>query len=194
MKVRSLVPTTLISLTMVLSGALAQAPAKLAIDADKPIVYIEFDHAGSRTPVEEGEPPKGFWLRLVNNSIVPIVVQANSTSTDPKMTILPDSIIAVRGRLPKSGSVGRSMPSGYASDTGTPLTIEPGKSLVFSVPSNHVSPAWSMQVPFQFSVAPVKQGVQPVCLAEFTWGDIPSSLGAGLNHEVNGHAQGAPSP
>lgn len=193
MRMKTLVLTTLLAVTTSLP-ALAQGSAKLALDADKPIVYIEFDHAGPRTPVQDGEPSKGLWLRLVNNSIIPIVVQANSTSTDPNMTILPDTIIAVRAKILKSGPARQPMPSGYASDTGTPITIDPGKSLVFSVPASHVSPAWSMQVPFQFSVAPVKQGVQPVCLAEFTWGDIPPSLGAGLNHDVNGHAQGAHKP
>jgi hypothetical protein len=190
---KNLVLTTLLTVTTSLP-ALAQGSAKLALDADKPIVYIEFDHAGPRTPVQEGEPAKGLWLRLVNNSIIPIVVQANSTSTDPNMTILPDTIIAVRAKIPKSGLARQPMPSGYASDTGTLITIDPGKSLVFSVPASHVSPAWSMQVPFQFSLAAVKQGVQPVCLAEFTWGEIPASPSASLGHEATGHAKGASAP
>jgi hypothetical protein len=193
MRMRGLVLATMFTATG-LSMALAQAPPKLALNAEKPIVYIEFDHAGPRTPVQEGEPAKGLWLRLVNNSTIPIVVQANGTSTDPNMTILPDTIIAVKGRIPKSGPVKRAIPSGYASDTGTPLTIEPGKSLVFSVPSNHVSPTWSMQVPFQFSLPAVKEGVQPVCLAEFTWGDIPSSSEGSLGHEATGHAKGVTAP
>lgn len=176
--------------TCSLPMAFSQASASLSLDAARPIVYIEFDHAGERAPVQEAEPSKGLWLRLVNNSTIPIVVQANSTSTDPNMTILPDRIIAVGRQIPKSGLIKQKMPSGYASHTGTPLTIDPGKSLVFSVPTNHVSRAWSMQVPFEFSLPAVKQGVQPVCLAEFAWRDIPASLGAGLSHEATGHAKG----
>jgi len=193
MRVRGLVLATMFTATS-LSVALAQVPPKLALNAEKPIVYIEFDHAGLRTPMQEGESAQGLWLRLVNNSTIPIVVQANGTSTDPNMTILPDRIIAVRGRIPKSGAVKQVMPSGYASDTGTPLTIEPGKSLLFSVPSNHVSPAWSMQVPFQFSLPAVKEGVQPVCLAEFTWGDIPSASNGSLGHKATDHAKGVHAP
>ena len=160
--------------TFSLPAAFPQTATKLSLDIAKPIVYIEFDHAGMRTPVQDGEPSKGFWLRLVNNSAIPIVVQANSTSTDPNMTILSDIVVAVQRKMPKTGSIRQKMPSGYGSDTGTPLTIEPGKSLVFSVPANHVSRTWSMQVPFQFSLPAVKQGVQPLCLAEFTWEDIPA--------------------
>ena len=170
---------------------LSQSSGKLVLDVARPIVYIEFDHAGPRTPVQEGEPSKGLWLRLVNNSTLPIVVQGNSTSTDPHMTILPDTISAIRGKIPKSGPDIQKMPSGYSSDTGTPLTVEPGKSLVFSVPANHVSKAWSMQVPFEFSLPAVEHGSEPICLAEFTWEDLPAPLfGTGLSHEVTGHAQG----
>lgn len=188
MRVRSLLLAAVLA-SSVPCDAVAQATAKLALDASKPIVYIEFDHAGHRTPVEEGEPATGLWLRLVNNSAFPIVVQANSTSTDPHMTILPDRIVPVHGKLPKSGASIQKMPQGYASDTGTPVVIEPGRDLVFSVPSDHVTKQWSMEVPFQFSLPSVKHGVQPTCLAQFDWGDIPTSGGLGVSHEGS-HAQG----
>jgi hypothetical protein len=60
----------------------SQATAKLALDATKPIVYIQFDHAGPRQPVEQDEPATGLWLRLVNNTIVPIEVKTDGT--DPE--------------------------------------------------------------------------------------------------------------
>jgi hypothetical protein len=194
MKMRAAVLYVGMLAVLSLQTSLSQTNMKLALDATKPIVYIEFDHAGSRRPVQDGEPPKGLWLRLVNNSAVPIVVQANSTSTDPAMTILPDTITAVRGKIPKSGPVRQRMPSGYASDTGTPLIIEPGRSLLFSVPANHVSPAWSMQVPFQFSLPAVKQGSEPLCLAELTWDDLPTSSRTSLSREMNGHTKGTSTP
>lgn len=189
MRMRNLVLGVGFSTVLSLPIAFSQVATKLALDAKNPIVYIAFDHAGPRTPVQEGEPARGLWLRLVNNSTVAIVVQANSTSTDANMTILPDTITANRGKMPKAGPVSQKMPSGYASDTGTPITIDPGKSLVFSVPANHVSQTWSMQVPFQFSLPAVSKGVQPICLAQFTWDDIPAPAKAGLSHEAVGHAQ-----
>ena len=160
-----------------ISAAAAQTPAqgtvKLALDSTKPIVYIAFDHAARRQPVEDGEPDRGLWLRLVNNSVLPVEVRANGTATDPEMTILPD-VIAPRA-TPFLGSppVHERMPRGYSSNVGTLITIDPGKSLVFSVPVNHVSPTWSLQIPFHFSLPPVNEGVQPVCLAGFVWEDIP---------------------
>ena len=157
----------------------SQTTAKLALDATKPIIYVKFDHAGPRQPVQEGEPSKGLWLRLVNNSVIPIVVRANGSATDETMTLLQDVVIAKGGRIPKSGRVREKMPSGYASDTGSILSIDPGKDLIFSVPRNHVSPSWYMQVPFQFSLSPVKEGVQPICYAEFTWEDLPETYRTG---------------
>ncbi|MGO9228619.1 MAG: hypothetical protein ACLQKA_05320 [Bryobacteraceae bacterium] len=157
--------------------AAAQIPAgrtvNLALDSAKPFVYIAFDHAGPRQPVEQGEPDQGLWLRLVNNSALPIEVRANGTATDPDMTILPDTITRRMVPISMSSAVREKMPRGYSSTMGTLIMIEPGKSLVFSVPANHVSAAWFLQVPFNFSLSPVKEGVQPVCLAAFVWEDIP---------------------
>lgn len=155
------------------SGTEPPAAARLVLDATKPLVYIQFDHAGPRKPVEDGEPAEGLWLRLFNNSTLAIIVQANGSETDPSMNILSDVITPRRKRVPKSGINGDKMPAGYASDVGTALIIASGKDVLFSVPSNHVSENWYLQVPFQFDLPPVKQGSQPVCLAGFTWEDIP---------------------
>lgn len=159
--------------------AAAQIPAgrtvNLALDSTKPIVYIAFDHAGPRQPVEQGEPDQGLWLRLVNNSALPIEVRANGTATDPEMTILPDTITRRMVPISMSSAVREKMPRGYSYGMGTLITIDSGKSLVFSVPANHVSPAWFLQVPFYFSLPPEKEGVQPVCLAGFVWEDVPEA-------------------
>jgi hypothetical protein len=70
------------------------------------------------------------------------------------------------------------MPTGYFSavyDVYHLLIIGPGKDLIFSVPANHLAPSWDIQIPFQFSLPAVKQGVQPLCYAIFTWEDLPES-------------------
>src|SRR5208283_893928 len=96
--------------------AAAQIPAgrtvNLALDSTKPFVYIAFDHAGSRQPVEQGEPDQGLWLRLVNNSALPIEVRANGTATDPDMTILPDTITRRMVPISMSSAVREKMPRG----------------------------------------------------------------------------------
>ncbi len=65
---------------------------KLALDSAKPYVYVEFDHAGRREPVEDGEPVEGLWLRLVNNSNFTINVETMDTVTRAKLVLVPDTI------------------------------------------------------------------------------------------------------
>jgi len=153
----------------------SQTPRKLALDTTRPIVYIEFDHAGPREPIEEGEPAQGLWLRLVNNSVASIEVETIETTTKSKLIILPDVITPIDRSIPRSGLSPEKMPAGYASGMGTTKIIAPAKDLVFSVPANHVSPNWFMQVPFHFSLPPVQQGGQPLCYAGFIWEDLPES-------------------
>jgi len=158
-------------------AAKPQSPPQLSRDTAKPFVYIEFDHSGPREPLRPDEPSRGLWLRLVNNSVLPIIVRAHSSITDPDMTILEDVITPQMRMIPKSGLPDYGpMPNGYATaaHVASLLTINPGKGVLFSVPVNHVAPGWFLQVPFQFDLPPVKDGAaQPVCYAGFTWDDIP---------------------
>jgi hypothetical protein len=151
-----------------------EGPIALARDPDRPIVYIEFDHSGHRDPVKQEEPSRGYWLRLVNNSVLTIAVRANSSGTSPEFTILPDKLVRRRRPIPRSGLGPREMPSGYESDTSSLLKLRPGMSLTFSVPEDHVTSQWYMQVPFEFDLPPVKTGVEPICFAPFAWEDIPA--------------------
>jgi hypothetical protein len=155
----------------------AQTVPKLALDAAKPFVYIEFDHTGPRQPLEPDEPSRGFWLRLVNNSVLPIILRVHGSFTDPDTPVLQDIITPQTRLIPKSGLPDYGpMPRGYAtgSDVASLLTINPGKEVLFSVPVNHVGPGWFLQVSFQFDLPPVKDGAaQPVCYAAFAWDDIP---------------------
>ncbi len=160
--------------------AQAQTAPKLALDATKPFVYIEFDHSGPRQPLEPDEPSRGLWLRLVNNSVFPIILRVHSSLTDLEMTILEDIITPQTRMIPKSGLPDYGpMPRGYATAAHVTslLTINPGKEVIFSVPVNHVGPGWFLQVSFQFDLPPVEHGAaQPACYAAFAWDDIPEKF------------------
>ncbi len=166
-----------------------QTNPKLALDTTKPFVYIDFDHTGPREPLEPDEPSRGLWLRLVNNSVFPIIVRAHDSLTDPVMTILEDVITPQMRMIPKSGLPDYGpMPRGYAtgSDVTSLLTINPGKGVLFSVPVNHVGPAWFLQVSFQFDLPPTEHGAaQPVCYAGFTWDDIPEKFRERGSRRIN---------
>jgi hypothetical protein len=150
---------------------------KLVLNETKPIVYIELDHIGPRPPVEDDEPDRGLWLRLVNNSVVPIEVHPMGTSTDPELTLIPDEIVGRWARIEESDAPEPKRPMGYAAGhiVSTEL-IQPGKGLLFSVPVTHVGRSWYMQVPFRFHLPPIKHGTQPLSYAQFTLEDIPENM------------------
>ncbi len=158
-------------------GARCQNQPRLALDSTKPFVYVKFDHSGPRSPQRSDEPSQGLWLRLVNNSALPIFMRFHSSIDDPQMTILEDVVTPQIRRIPKTGFVDYGpMPHGYATaaDVTSVLTLKPGENVLFSVPVNHVAPGWFLQVAFQFDVPPVEHGAaQPVCYAAFDWDDIP---------------------
>jgi len=153
----------------------SQTTPKLALDDAKPIVYVAFDHISPRPRVEDNEPARGLWLRIVNNSVVPIEVEVLDSATTPALKLIPDDIISRMTRIPKSGPTHDNAPVGYASGLGSPEIVDAGKSFLFSVPVNHVGRSWYMEVPFRLHLPPVKKGVQPLCHAQFTLEDIPES-------------------
>jgi len=118
-------------------------------------------------------------LRLVNNSVIPINVETMDTATTSEIKIVPDVITARTITIPKGGLAKQTMPAGYASGLGSPVTVAPGKSFVFSVPQNHIAPSWYMRVPFQFKLPEPQIGVEPICYAEFFWEDLPERIRAG---------------
>jgi hypothetical protein len=155
-----------------------QQQPKFVLDSTKPFAYIQFDHTGPRVPEFDDEPSKGLWLRLVNNSTLPILVRVHSSQTARDRTIVEDVVKAFEiRRITESGVRDYGpMPMGYASasDVAGTERIDPGKDFVFSVPTNHVAPAWYLQVPFQFDLPPTKHSAaQPICYAAFEWDDIP---------------------
>jgi len=157
--------------------AQCQTRPKLALDTTKPFAYVKFDHTGPRQPLRPDEPSQGLWLRLVNNSMLPISMRVHGSMTDPEMTILEDVVTPRMRTIPKTGFVDYGlMPHGYATaaDVTSILTLQPGENVLFSVPVNHVAPGWFLQVAFQFDLPPVEHGAaQPACYAGFDWDDIP---------------------
>jgi hypothetical protein len=175
----------LFGLTFTATTAIAQhRPVGFVLDESKPYVFIQFDHAGKRTPLSEDEPVTGLWLRLVNNCRVPISLRIFDAGKDNLGVGVYDEIISASasgfGYVDANGvSHGYATPSenppkGYALDEVSSSTvIAPGASLLFSVPSNHVSRSWHLRVEFQLEPSKAGSGRQPHSFVEFTWNMIP---------------------
>jgi hypothetical protein len=178
---------TVLTVVILALPQLAAQPSNngFLIDASMPFVQIIFDHAGNRRPLSEFEPPFGLWLRLKNNSRIPIrVVTFQPGTSDPGVGVA-DEVMAIKSsemvmRSPdeagQSSTARITAGKGYSRDVGSPATIAPRESVLFSVPLNHVGPTWFLRIQFEFDLPPVKFGRQPYAYVDFTWSDVPPTV------------------
>ena len=153
----------------------------------KPYAYIEFDHAGKRAPLGRGESKYGYWLRLVNNCRLPIAVTVYARNYPNRGVgiVLFDEVVKIQpmsvSALPAKEGSGCPVPSGeppegYSKETGSGMDVEPGKSLLFSIPSNQLSPGWYVRIKFNLDINPESPVDQPDSYVEFDWWHLPESI------------------
>jgi hypothetical protein len=172
----------------------AQPDTSFVLDGTKPYVYLQFDHVGPRKPLHEGEPSTGLWLRIVNNCKVPISVRTYGVTTGDIGTGVFDEIVPVQqvftvqadsGEIPLStdekptqktaNEPSAKMPEGYSAELSSVTRVLPGKSLLFSVPRNHVSRDWFLRVKFALAVSKPSVGPGPFTELDFFNEQIPAS-------------------
>jgi hypothetical protein len=154
-------------------AAVAQQPT-LALNTSRPYVFVQFDHSGPRQPSTLGESHRGIWLKLVNNSTIPIAVRTFDLGTGDKAAGIMFEVARVSRRI-RHGHKLSTQPHGYNFDVATHEVIEPGKSMIFSVPAECISEDWYIRVPFEFELPPVKEGYQPTAYADFSASNLPVS-------------------
>jgi hypothetical protein len=52
----------------------------------------------------------------------------------------------------KNETVSGQMPGGYMMDVGSSVTIMPGTSTLFGIPTNHISKRWHIEIGFEFEL------------------------------------------
>jgi hypothetical protein len=154
------------------------------IDCKRPWVYLKLERVGDRVPVYANEPRSGVWLRVVNNSRIPIIVGTFDTETpNPGIGVFDE---VVSSGLPKglgTGSDSKDVPQakytaaappkGYSSENYSTATIKPGSDLLFSVPINHLGPTWHLEVTFGLDVPGSGYTIGPHNTVSFFWKDLP---------------------
>lgn len=111
----------------------------------KPLVYITLERIGARTPLYLNESNVGAWLRLHNNSRWPVALAVGGIEKEYGEALVPYDVVIGGAR---GGDV---VPRGYAlGDAHTEVTLVPGRSIVFSVPREHLAAGASIRVPFNF--------------------------------------------
>jgi hypothetical protein len=164
------------------------AATSFVLNQSNAYAYLQFDHVGPRKPIQEGEPAQGLWLRLVNNCKVPIMVRTYGITTgDPGVGVFDEvipfpPILEIHSDLDQP-SVSKAhpqqkIPQGYDAELASMTTIFPGKSLLFSVPRDHVSRDWFMRVKITLDVSKPSVGIGPFTELDFLESQIPAN-GAG---------------
>jgi hypothetical protein len=159
---RSYLLTVAIILFALVPPSAAQTPACSNLSAvdfvlhpDKPLVYLEFVRVGTRH--RANEPSTGLWLRLFNNSRLPIDLR---TSDGGENLVVSHKVVYDHHygpwpiedgeQTPRQQTPQSKMPQGYWYETASRDKLAPGESVEFSVPTNHVSEDWHVEVPFWF--------------------------------------------
>lgn len=184
---------------MLLTALWASAQVKTTdflIDPSKDYVYLKFDHLGSRERLGGDEVSKGLWIRLVNNCRVPVIVATFDPGTGDPGSGIYDEVVpaAAKGPILHSGGgknqlrpsplTPAKMPKGYSlPDTFSTTSISPGESILFSVPANHVSPSWSLEIRFYLGPPGALFGSGPYSVLSFDWVDIPEQFRAAWKTE-----------
>jgi hypothetical protein len=206
------------SLTVLFIVSLARLGAQsldrktsFVIDPNRPYVYLKFDHVGPGIPRDEHEPKMRTWLWLVNNCNVGIVVIENGTPDGspkeerqimyevvPTMASngLPSFGTTVGDLKPKQEKAGESasndsetIPQGYMGDVGSSESVAPGGRVLFSVPVNHLSKRWHIEIPYTFDLPRGKccratdVGGEPKMVIEYGLWDLPPDSQAEIHQK-----------
>lgn len=137
----------------------------ILLDRANPSVYIIFERVGERKPRSANESNDGIWLRLHNNTRWAITTYAGSQIPLPENVFIPF-------RLCKESRLGLregvEIDANYYFEADEQSNIAPpkilrhdnlasevwllsGKSLIFSVPREHLSKYLSVYIPFHYS-------------------------------------------
>lgn len=119
----------------------AKAPGDVGLRKDKPTVYMEFVREGHREPLANGESDKGIWLRLHNNTKWSIGLNMHGVPSDDygDASLIYD--VLSEGQASIEGSCHVCSFNSLGS----------GRSLLFSVPAEHLSKGGALRIKFSYS-------------------------------------------
>jgi hypothetical protein len=141
------------------------------IDADKAYVYLLFDHVGKGVRYFSDEPDTRIWFHLMNNCRMPIQVHTFSmpdgslkgeigvmhflVAEQLRGVVVTSEAVPLEGTAEASGAVAEKklpLPQDYWFEVGSWETIRPGESILFSIPTNHLSEKWHIEIPYKFEL------------------------------------------
>ena len=128
------------------------------IFTSKPGVFITFERFGKRTPVSEGESDNGVWLRLHNNMRYPISFCIFGLSAESTLPTKPEENtqiglyydVVLNARSETDNRPLPVVPLGYPLLSCQEFELKSGKSLLFSVPKEHLAEELSIKISYSY--------------------------------------------
>jgi hypothetical protein len=167
-----------------------KARSAVRLTKGKPSVYITFERKGKREPLDAGESNIGIWLRLHNNTSWNISFCASGVPEEygevgmyyeveeiPFRESGGSSTQAMQEKtLPKKEK--REIPPGHRiGHVCHVYKLSPGKSIVFSVPREHLAENLAIKVAFNYGwedLEDIISGLEPQHSVYFYATGLPS--------------------
>jgi hypothetical protein len=136
--------------------------SEVRLTKEEPSVYITFERVGKREPLEDGESNEGIWLRLHNNTRWAIIFPKfgipkaldevgmyYDIETIQKEESFSDTL--ENGEKEKQEKEVPEPPLGYKLfHASTTMKLLPGRSIVFSVPHEHLAKNLALRINFSY--------------------------------------------
>jgi hypothetical protein len=177
------------------------------INENLPFIYVKFDYMGPGEQRGQDESSRRIWLRLVNNCKFPIVLRTYGVpdeSAKEEVGVMYDVVAnpVLEGMVqlgpapagssaeptgnevarPSAESESTEIPKGTIFHVSSTEVVPPGKNVLFSIPVNHVSKKWHLEIPFTFDLPNGKGprdpsvGGEPILTLQYGIWDLPSKI------------------
>ena len=167
-----------------------QGTSTIVLDPSLAYVYLKFDHSSSASP-QQTEGGSKLWLKIVNNSRVPILVPTSgsgsggvgvlydvvpnniTTSTSSGIDTIPisgDTTVPAKEKRPKE-----ELRQGISSEVSSLTRVQPGKDLMFDVPAYDIDDQ-IIRVRFKLDVGASQLISEPWSYVDFLSSQIPTNV------------------
>jgi hypothetical protein len=163
---------------------IAQQLKSYYINPTKPSIYVTFFKVGSLAPLKLEESRNRIWLVLHNNTIwnlrIPVYgVPEAYGDCGLFFEVVPSTQIWIPTTIQKNAVQWPPAFENYRLSTGYSTdSLKPGKTLVFSVPSETLQDGFAIRIPYNYEWEN-QQGVagrrEPVHFVIFSRSDIPKT-------------------
>ena len=143
--------------------------ANVRLIKSKPHLFISFQREGQSSPLYEGDSNRRVWLRLNNNSKWSIMFCAGPIDKEYGELEVVYQLEGVDSSV--------NLPSTRSSDTCGYRTLRPGKSILFSIPREHLADGLAIRIRYVYQWELDADGVddkaEPEHFSYFYSNDIP---------------------